>query len=202
MYPPPPPPRPPPPLGPLSEALSTRIVRPSNLQASVRQGDHRAQTVRKKAKAANKPRPRRTGERLAARKFVLDIVHRINGVLGIGLLCVPHESKPTAAASVSILDNNLWGHESTSLVLDTLFLVPLTASAVSTRTARKRQLSREKAEPGQRAGQVRGNGMELTASSTAPNSSNFWRSVPSSVCHARPLLLARLANCPCFHMFP
>lgn len=26
-----------------------------------------------------------------------------------------------------------------------------------------------------------------TASSTGPNSSNFWRRVPSSVCHARPL---------------
>lgn len=64
MYPPPPPPRPPPPLGPLSEALSTRIVRPSNLESSVRQGDHKAQTARrKKAKAANKRRPRRTGKK-------------------------------------------------------------------------------------------------------------------------------------------
>lgn len=29
----------------------------------------------------------------------------------------------------------------------------------------------------------------LTASSTLPNSSNLDRSVPSSVCHARPLIL-------------
>lgn len=31
------------------------------------------------------------------------------------------------------------------------------------------------------------NGMVHTASSTVPNSSNFWRRVDSSVCQARPL---------------
>lgn len=31
-------------------------------------------------------------------------------------------------------------------------------------------------------------GAQHTASSTSPNSSNFWRRVASSVCQARPLL--------------
>lgn len=31
-------------------------------------------------------------------------------------------------------------------------------------------------------------GAQRTASSTSPNSSNFWRRVASSVCQARPLL--------------
>lgn len=84
--------------------------------ASVRQGDHKLQ----RPEGKRKPQQALGEESRQSKWFVLDVVHCINGFLGVRLLCVPHESKPTAAASVSILDNNLWGHENTSLVLDTL----------------------------------------------------------------------------------
>lgn len=56
--------------------------------------------------------------REARQAFVLDVIHRINGFLGVGLLGVPHKSKATTAASVSILNNHLWGYENKSLALD------------------------------------------------------------------------------------
>lgn len=48
-------------------------------------------------------------------KFVLDIVHGRDGILGIALLGVANESETAAATSVSILDNDLDGVKSAKL---------------------------------------------------------------------------------------
>jgi len=83
-YEPPPPPRPPPPLGPVSEALSTRILRPSKLNQDVRY--HVPET---------------------AGKSLLGVVHRCDGLLSIFLIGISDESKASAAAGVAVFDNDL-----------------------------------------------------------------------------------------------
>ncbi len=87
-YPPEKPPRPPP-LGPVSEALSTRIWRPSNLSRwiSARAGVERRAVV--------------------AGGDLLDVVHGRDGLLRVILIGVSHEAETPTPAGVAILDDNL-----------------------------------------------------------------------------------------------
>lgn len=101
---------------------------------------------------------------------LLDVVHRGDGSLRVVLVRVSNESKATAAAGVTILDHDLSNGEH--------------LRQQRWRLARR---AKQALEESSRACDVM-SGAQHTASSTSPNSSNFWRKVVSSVCQARPLL--------------
>jgi hypothetical protein len=46
--------------------------------------------------------------RSAERNDILDVVHGLDGSLSIGLLSVADKSETTAAAGVTVLDDDLW----------------------------------------------------------------------------------------------
>lgn len=104
---------------------------------------------------------------------ILDVVHSLDGLLGIVIVAVADEPESTAPASITVLDDNLFGVTRSPLVRLSLH-----------RMAGARRM---KGKAGDMLKQV--TEPQHTASSTAPNSSNFCLRVPSSVCHAKPLWL-------------
>jgi len=91
----PPPPPLPPPLGPVSEALSTRMVRPSNLAWGVS-----TRTLQSTCWLSE--------SRWRWRNHVLlNVVHGRYGLLSIILVGVANETESSAAASVAVLHHHL-----------------------------------------------------------------------------------------------
>lgn len=133
------------------------------------------------------------------RKFILDIVHGGDGTLGIRFLGVSDKAEAAAAAGVSILDHDLWGEKKNrirGMVAHSGIVGQRNGgqAAVAQRAPPSRPFAhhQQSGRSGQRRQRKeimknRRASSQLTASSTAPNSSNFWRKVPSSVCQARPL---------------
>ena len=91
----PPPPPLPPPLGPVSEALSTRMVRPSNLAWGVS-----TRTLQSTC-WLSESRWRRSSH------VLLNVVHGRYGLLSIILVGVTNETESSAAASVAVLHHHL-----------------------------------------------------------------------------------------------
>lgn len=107
---------------------------------------------------------------------LLDVVHRSDGSLRVIFVRVSNKSEATAAAGVTILDYNLRDEED-SCQPGSMFV---------------RRTKKALEDSGRAWGEM--SGAQHTASSTSPNSSNFWRRVVSSVCQARPLLPVSTQN--------
>lgn len=152
--------------------------------------------MRTSSKRHNSVLVKRNRQEMEERDCILDIVHGSDGTLGIRLLRVSHEAKAAASASVSILDHDLWREKRLvlegclrTMELGVCWMVRSGASNVAHQRLRLADVDRNGQASQQRSENTM-NGRatyQRTASSTAPNSSNFWRRVASSVCHARPL---------------
>lgn len=128
-------------------------------------------------KKARKQRERKRKKKRWRWQSVLNVVHGGDGLLGVLFLEITHKSEAAATASVTVLDNHLggiWSVPSSRILCpsrnESYFIPSFSLLVLEIASA------------------VR---ISLTASSMAPNSSNFCRSVASSVCHARPLDIFR-----------